>query len=246
MFHNLLQISESVPEFDAEIAQEFGYQVAQGGSFLGVPIVDQTGLTHLLIRFVFNLLMSWILVRFLYYPRSRRRDYMFTFLAFSSSMFLLIFLLESVKLEIGLTLGLFAIFGVIRYRTETVPVREMTYLFIIIAMSVINGLSLNISYAELFAANALILLLCWVTESIKGKKHQGCKLVQYDKIELITTEKREELIADLSARLGVQVTGVEVGSVDFLKDSALLKVFYRSDATSSADQMDKYRPAADQ
>ena len=201
----------------------------------------------MLVRFFFNLLMSWVLVRFLYYPKSKRKDYLFTFLAFSSSMFLLIFLLESVKLEIGLTLGLFAIFGVIRYRTETVPVREMTYLFIIIAMSVINGLSLNISYAELLSANVMIILLCWITEFAGAKRQLHCKLVQYDKIELIMPDKRQELVEDLCKRLGVKVMNVEVGSVDFLRDSALLKVFYLGDAASSSvDQMDKYRPAGDQ
>ena len=115
-----------MPDFDPTIAEEFGYAVTNGTTFLGVPLMETTNLLNLLLRFAFNLLVSWVIVKLLYYRKSGRKEYCLTFLAFSTAMFLLIFLLESVKLQIGLTLGLFAIFGVIRYRTETVPVREMT------------------------------------------------------------------------------------------------------------------------
>jgi hypothetical protein len=141
-------------------------------------------------------------------------------------MFLLIFLMENVNLQIGLTLGLFAIFGVIRYRTETVPVRAMTYLFVIIATSVINGLALNISYVELLVANTLIFLLIWAMESRVLLRHTSAKLVIYEKIQLITPERREEMIADLELRLGHKVEKVEVGHVDFLRDVAFVKVYY--------------------
>ena len=157
-------------------------------------------------------------------------------------MFLLIFLLESVKLQIGLTLGLFAIFGVIRYRTETVPVREMTYLFVIIAVAVINGLALNISYAELVIANLLMVALLALLE----RRHKGdlsTKIVLYDRIANIVPEKRAELIADLEQRLGVKVEDLEIGSVDFLKDSAWIKVRYHLEkgASNSIDHITRER-----
>ena len=213
-------------EFDPSIAEEFGYEISSQISFLGVPLCDTQSLLHLLMRFAFNLLISWVIVRFCYYRKSQRKDYVLTYMLFSSAMFLLIFLMENVNLQIGLTLGLFAIFGVIRYRTETVPVREMTYLFVIIATSVINGLALNISYVELIVANLLIFLLIWAMESHVLLRHTSAKLVIYEKIQLITPERREEMIADLEQRLGHKINKVEVGHVDFLRDVAFVKVYY--------------------
>ena len=218
--------NEEFLEFDPSIAEEFGYEISSQISFLGVPLCDTQSLLHLLMRFAFNLLISWLIVRICYYRKSQRKDYVLTYMLFSSAMFLLIFLMENVNLQIGLTLGLFAIFGVIRYRTETVPVREMTYLFVIIATSVINGLALNISYVELIVANALIFLLIWAMESRVLLRHTSAKLVIYEKIQLITPERREEMIADLEQRLGHKVNKVEVGHVDFLSDVAFVKVYY--------------------
>ena len=218
--------NEEFLEFDPSIAEEFGYEISSQISFLGVPLCDTQSLLHLLMRFAFNLLISWLIVHICYYRKSQRKDYVLTYMLFSSAMFLLIFLMENVNLQIGLTLGLFAIFGVIRYRTETVPVREMTYLFVIIATSVINGLALNISYVELIVANALIFLLIWAMESRVLLRHTSAKLVIYEKIQLITPERREEMIADLEQRLGHKVNKVEVGHVDFLRDVAFVKVYY--------------------
>jgi len=199
--------------------------------------------TELGIRFFVNLLVCWILVQFFYYRKSRRRDYYFTFIIFSTAMLLLLYMMGNVEVGVGLTLGLFAIFGVIRYRTETVPIREMTYLFVIIALAAMNGLapvyklvgaaSANPHYALstgtvgiMLVANALVILLVWVLESGKMLRHTSAKLVLYDRIELIVPERRAELIADLEKRLGIPVSGVEVGHVDFLKDAAFLKVYY--------------------
>ena len=213
-------------DFDPSIAEEFGYDITSQISFLGVPLCDTQNLIHLLMRFAFNLLVSWLIVRFCYYRKSGRRDYVLTFMLFSSAMFLLRFLMENVKLQIGLTLGLFAIFGVIRYRTETVPVREMTYLFIIIATAVINGLALNISYAELVAADALVVALLWIMEGRLLLRHTSAKLVLYERIDLIVPERRAEMVADLERRLGIRIDRAEVGHVDFLRDVAFVKVYY--------------------
>ena len=195
------------------------------------------------IRFAMNLLVCWTLVHFFYYRKSQRRDYYFTFIIFSSAMLTLLYIMGNVEVGVGLTLGLFAIFGVIRYRTETVPIREMTYLFVIIALAAVNGLAplyhvVDVSTAPHYAlswgnvavmglVNLLIVALIWILESDRLVKHTTTKLVLYDRIELIVPERREELLADLEKRLGVKVDNVEVGHVDFLKDAAYIKVFYR-------------------
>ncbi|MGM9790674.1 MAG: DUF4956 domain-containing protein [Candidatus Cryptobacteroides sp.] len=220
---------QDLPDFDPTIAEEFGYAVTNGTTFLGVPLLEATNLYNLLLRFAFNLLVSWVITYLIYKKKNGRNEYCVTFLAFASAMFLLIFLMESVKLQIGLTLGLFAIFGVIRYRTETVPVREMTYLFVIITVAVINGLALNISYAELVIANILIISLLLVMEYFIGRTRKGrltTKIVLYDKIENIVPERRAELVADIEKRIGVHVEAIEIGHVDFLRDAAWLKVSY--------------------
>lgn len=221
MFQN-----EEFLEFDPSIAEEFGYEISNQISFLGVPLCDTESLLHLLMRFAFNLIVTWIIARYCYYVKSQRKDYVLTYMLFGSAMFLLIFLMESVSIQIGMTLGLFAIFGVIRYRTETVPIREMTYLFIFITVAVINGLALNISYVELIVANILLILLILMVEGRSLLRHTSAKLVIYEKINLITPDKRAEMIADLEERLGHKVDKVEVGHVDFLRDVAFVKVYY--------------------
>lgn len=200
-------------------------------------------LTELGIRFFLNLFVCWILVHFFYYRKSLRRDYYFTFMVFSSAMLLLLYVMGNVEVGIGLTLGLFAIFGVIRYRTETVPIREMTYLFVIIALAALNGLGpiyklvgatgpdphYEITSGGLIGtvlSNALVVLLVWVLESERLLKHTSTKLVLYDRIELIVPEKREELLADLEKRTGIRADKVEIGHIDFLKDAAFVKMYY--------------------
>ena len=233
--------SEEFLDFDPSIAEEFGYEITNQISFLGVPLCDTQSLLHLLMRFAFNLIVTWVIARYCYYVKSQRRDYVLTFMLFGAAMFLLIFLMESVSIQIGMTLGLFAIFGVIRYRTETVPIREMTYLFIFICVAVINGLALNISYVELIVANLLLLLLIWTVEGRRLLRHTSAKLVIYEKINLITPDKRAEMIADLEKRLGHKVNKVEVGHVDFLRDVAFVKVYYELEPgeTNSVEEVTK-------
>ncbi len=187
---------------------------------------DWGALTELLIRFVLNTAVIAFIVRVFYYPKSKRRDYFFTFILISISVFLLIFLMGGVKLKIGFALGLFAIFGIIRYRTESVPIREMTYLFLIIAVSAINGLATSISYVELLATNLLFIISIWALESNRWVKHVASKLVQYDNIHLITPENEAELIEDLKKRTGLNILRVEVGAIDFSRDTAMVKVYY--------------------
>jgi uncharacterized membrane protein len=190
------------------------------------PLMGTTGLLPLLMHFFFNLLVVAIIIHFFYYKKSKRRDFYFTFILISISIFLMIYLLGDVKIKVGFALGLFAIFGIIRYRTESMPVREMTYLFVIIAISVINALVTDASYLEQIATNLLFIVSVWICESNHWLRHISEKLVQYDHIELITPEHRDELKKDLEKRLGLKILRVEVGHVDFVRDTAILKVFY--------------------
>ena len=206
------------------------------------PLIDMADLWQLLFRFVFNFIVVGIIIHFFYYPKSKRRDYYFTFTLISISVFFLIFLLGSVKLKIGFALGIFAIFGIIRYRTESVPIREMTYLFTITALSVINALSIQVGLTEMLVTNAIFLLVTCLLESERWLKHTSSKLILYDRIQLITPDKREELIADLSARTGLHIQKIEIGHIDFLRDAAFIKVYYESDSreTNTVDHLTKF------
>ncbi len=210
--------------------------------FLDMPLIDAVGVVELLVRFFINLAVTGVIIQFLYYPKSRRRDYYFTFNLISISVFLMIFLLGSVKIKVGFALGLFAIFGIIRYRTESIAIREMTYLFAIIAISVINALSVDLSLAEIIVTNLIFMVSIWVLESTKCFKPEACKLVLYDKIELVTPEKESELVADLKKRTGLDILRVEVGHIDFLKDAAFVKVYYKplSSAPNTVNMMRKF------
>jgi len=190
------------------------------------PLSNGNVVIQLLWRFLFNYFVVGLIIHFFYYPKSRRRDYYITFALISISVFLLIILMGSVNMKLGFALGIFAIFGIIRYRTEQVPIREMTYLFVIIAISVINALAIQLNLAVMLVANALFIISVWVIESERWIKHISCKLVLYDKIHLITPDKRDELIADLQQRIGIEISKVEIGHVDFLRDAVYIKVYY--------------------
>ena len=209
---------------------------------VSTPIFNAHDLWELLFRFFFNFIVIGIIIHFFYYKKSRRVDYYFTFIIISVSMFFLIYLLGSVKLKIGFALGIFAIFGIIRYRTEQVPIREMTYLFTITAISVINALSIQMSYTQMVATNLIIILVIWGLETLRWLKHTSSKMILYDKIQLILPEKEPELIADLKLRTGLDIIRIEIGHVDFSRDVAFIKVYYESDRDdmNTTDQMTRF------
>ena len=200
------------------------------------------GYIELLVRFAFNMIVVLSVIHFFYYPKSKRVDYYCTFPLISVSIFLLIFLLGGVKLKVGFALGLFAIFGIIRYRTESMPVREMTYLFVIIAISVINALAVEVGLLELACTNLLFVISVMLCERLHHGKHVSTKLVLYDRVELISPEHRAELIEDLKKRTGMDVVRVEVGHIDFLRDTAMLRVHYVSNDNqhNSVDKLLKF------
>lgn len=217
---------QALPEFDPSIAQEFGYEAIQGATFLGAPLFDNIQLVSLLVRFAFNFIINLIIVGYFYYRKSSRRDYYLTFVTFNSAMFVLLYLMGNVDMQIGFTLSLFAIFGIIKYRTKTVPIREMTYLFLTTAIAVINGIAANISYTELVVSNLLIILVVAICEKLKII-HLEMRKVRYDNVELIAPDREEELIADLEKRLGLKIEKVEIKDVDFLKDAANIYIYYK-------------------
>ena len=218
----------SFPDYDPEIMREFGMETVNGaGQLFGIPLFDGPSLWQLLFRFAINLVFCWLIIGLFYYRRSKRRDYYFTFMMFSITIFFLIFLMDNVKVQIGFALGLFAIFGMIRYRTESIPIREMTYLFVVIGLSVINGLAMTVSYAELGLTNILVLVAVWIFERAKWKHRVETKIILYEKIELIKAGREQELLADLKERTGLDIQKVEVGHINFLKDTAYVKVSYK-------------------
>ena len=226
--------------FDSDIASEFAG--AEGPGLFGIPWFDGPSLWQMLLRFALNLAVCWLIVGLLYYRKSKRRDYYFTFMLFSITIFFLIFLMDNVKVQIGFALGLFAIFGMIRCRTETVPIREMTYLFVVVGISVINGLAMTVSYAELILTNLLIVLAVWIFESIHRRTDLDCKIIVYEKVALTHADREAELMEDLKARTGLDIRRLEVGHIDYLKDIAYIKIYYFSTKPeNTVNQLTKVR-----
>ena len=182
------------------------------------------------VRLLINIVFTWLIIDRLYYRKSRRRDFYFTFMLISVAIFFIvffmIFVLEDMKgkTSMGVGIGLFGIFSIMRYRTDAMPVREMTYLFVIIALSLVNAVSVNVPLFEVILTNLIISAAVWLCEL--HIKTRPTRLVQYDRIELITPDRREELIADLEKRLGVKVLKVDIGSIDFLRDMAMIRVTF--------------------
>lgn len=190
-------------------------------------LADWAALGDLCIRFALCLAVVFVVVRGFYYPKSRRRDYFFTYMLVSISVFMLIFFLGGTKLKTGVALGLFAIFSIIRYRTETVPIREMNYLFVLVAISVINGVAPSFSYVELIAADLLLIGVIWICESTIFVKTEASKIIKYDNVKLVSPDKTDELIEDLKKRTGLEVFRVEVGAINYVNDSCILRIYYK-------------------
>ena len=201
-----------------------------------------------LLRFVLCMIVNWGIVNYLYFKKSRRRDFYFTFMIISVAIYFLVYLMMGMdrgKATMGVGLGLFGIFSIMRYRTDTMPVREMTYLFVVVCLSVVHAMSSSLGIDDKGALTGTPILELVVIDAItaiaifmfeKVLKVSATKLVQYDRIELIKPEKREELKADLEERLGVKVLKVEVGAVDFLRDMAVLRVSYVGDCSNDINK----------
>ncbi len=197
--------------------------------FLGIKIINVADFNELLIRLALNLFVTFLVVQYMYARNSNRKDFYFSFLAVGTVVFLLSFLLNSVKLELGFALGLFAIFGIIRYRTDAIPIKEMTYLFIVIGISVINALSnKKVSYAELIFTNSAIVFGLWFLERRLMLKQEFSIKMVYEKIENIHEDRKEIFMADLKERTGINITRYEIQKIDFLKDTAIIILYYNA------------------
>ena len=181
---------------------------------------------QLAIRFAFNLVTTFLVV-VLYARISRKKEFYFSYFAISVAVFLLVYLLENVELELGFALGLFAIFGIIRYRTDPIPPKEMTYLFVIIAVSVINALSKNyFGYLELFLVNILLVGTLWILEKALMLRQEDSLQIIYETIENLHKEKEDELLKDLRNRTGIKIKRYQIERIDFLRDVARITIFF--------------------
>lgn len=191
------------------------------------------GSTDLLfvLGFLINFIVAFIIVRLIYYPKKGEKNFIFTFLAFNAVVYFIIGLFTSIELSIGAGFGLFALFSILRYRTETVPIREMTYLFIMVALPILNSILFDSGeYAKLLVIDVMMIVVVWLLEAGWGFRHELMqKEVVYEKIDLVKAGKEDELIDDLRNRTGLNVRNVDIQSIDFLRDIAQLKVYYTAD-----------------
>ena len=186
----------------------------------------------LLFRLLIDVVSIFILIRFVYFPVYKKREFYFTFFVFNVVIFLLSFLLNKVDLSLGAAFGLFAVFSMLRYRTENISIKDMTYLFLVIALGLINAITKikgaddYYEYGFLGLINILIVALAFLLESKLLFKREGVKLIVYEKIELIHSSKTSELIEDIKIRTGLEVYRISIVKIDFLNDSAQIKIYY--------------------
>ena len=190
----------------------------------------------LVLRLVINMFFLTLLIRFFYYPHTKRKDYLFTYYLIGTITFFVCFGLKKLDIDTGMGLGLFAIFGIIRYRTDPIPIKEMTYLFLIIGVSVVNSLASNkISMAEMALINGTLVGVTFVLERLWLLKHETRKTIVYERIDLIRPEQYQELKNDLEERTGLKINRVEVGKINFLDDTAQIRIYYFADAQEFSD-----------
>ncbi len=199
------------------------------------------------------MMANWIIVHFLYYKKAKRRDYYFTFMLISIALYFLVYMMMGMdrgKATMGVGLGLFGIFSIMRYRTDAMPVREMSYLFVVICLAVVHSMASSLGVdefgqligtplIELVCIDLIVIIAVAICERVL--KTDASKIVQYDRIDLIKPERKEELIADLKQRLGLEVTNVRVGAVDFLRDMAVLRVYYKGPDSGDVKDMLKIK-----
>lgn len=184
----------------------------------------------LMLRFSLNLMATIFVIIFVYFRATGKRSYVFTYILISTTIFFLCFLLGSIDLQLGFALGLFAIFGIIRYRTDTIPIREMTYLFLVITLSVINALaSKEINISEILFTNLILMATTWVMERVWMKRHLARRSIIFDRLDLILPSKNNELIENIKERTGIEVVKFNIGQIDLSKANVRLTIFYKED-----------------
>ena len=200
--------------------------------------------TDLFAGFLMNLVIAVLIVRLIYYPAKQDKNYVFTFLAFNTIIYFVMSFLTNAELSMGVGFGLFAIFSVMRYRTSAMSTREMTYLFIMIALPGMNSVLMRSnSWPDLLAANAAVIAVLFVLEREWGFHYESAKLIRYERIDLIKPHQRSVLLQDLCERTGLPVKRVELGQIDFLDDSVELKIYYDEPQGQSMSSDDDIRYA---
>ena len=194
--------------------------------FLDIPIFNDD-FYKMMFRLFINLTFLTIIIRFIYYPFSKRKDFVFTYYLISLIVFFLCFALKKFEMDLGMALGLFAIFGILRYRTDAISQKEVTYLFVVIGISVINALAnKKMSYAEIFGFNTIIVVVLVLIERYWSLKQEESKSIIYENIENIKPENYEILKSDLENRTGLVINRITIGEVNFLRDTAKVTIFY--------------------
>ena len=193
----------------------------------GIDFFDLEDFSKLLFKFGINFIFLIIIVRLVYYRAKEDKDYVFTYIMFNILTFFICFLLRKVPMEMGFALGLFAVFGILRYRTEAIPIRQMTYLFIVIGISMINALSnKSVSIFEVLFTNGLITLITYLIDRLWFQSIEENKSIIYEKIDLIKPEKKKNMIQDLRDRTGLPIHEFKIDKIDFLKDVANITIYY--------------------
>jgi cell division protein FtsW (lipid II flippase) len=198
--------------------------------FLDIPLFDDD-FFKMIFRFSLNLVFLILIIRYLYYKKSKKVAYLFTYFLIGIIVFFICFTLKKFEIDLGMALGLFAIFGIIRYRTDPIPIREMTYLFVVIGISIMNALvNKKMSYVEILSANTIIFIATYILENINALKHEVSKKITYDNMELVKKQNEKLLLEDLEQRTGLNINRVKVNSLDYFKPSANLTIYYIVDA----------------
>ena len=186
-------------------------------------------LIHLMIRFGFNLSIAFIIIKLIYHRNcSSNLDFVFTYFMFNSLIFFFAYLLGNITINMGFAFGLFAVFAILRYRTDPIPIKEMTYLFIVITIGVINALSGNeVPYTVLLFTNITLVVLTYFLETYWQKNLLIRMTVEYEKIENIKPENYDALLADLKERTGLNIQSLEFRRMNFLRDTARIRIYYK-------------------
>jgi len=205
------------------------FESLQNTQIFETPLFNGVEFLELFVRYILNIAVTIVVVN-LYYKFSKNKDFFFTFIAFNSLIFFMVYIMAKVDIGVGFGFGLFALFSILRYRTEAVEVKEMTYLFVVITLGVINALTSDrLSYLELFSINIIIMVMTYWLEKLMVQQTLTSYNIVYEKIENITPIRKQILFNDLTERTGLVIESVKIKNIDFLRDVANIQIMYDTD-----------------
>jgi len=192
-------------------------------------MIFSSELTNLMVRFSFNLFIAFIIIKLIYDYKKSNNDFVFTYFIFNTLIFFFAFLLSNIEINIGFAFGMFAVFAILRYRTDPIPIKEMTYLFIVITIGVINALSnIEVSYTSLIFTNVSLVIMTFILEKNWERNLYISQNINYENIENIKPENHDQLLADLKDRTGLEIHHFEIRRINFLRDTARIRIFYKN------------------